>query len=185
MPTERILVFRTSSLGDTLAGVPALWAIRRQFPEARLTLLCDQQVGRSYVLARDILDDAQLVDDYLFYPVDRSRAGKFLKPLRMLWLLVLLRLRRYDKLIYLGQSRRRDEQVKRDLRFFRWARINNFIATQGFDNLPEKILGQPLPATPHETDMLLARLNRSGIPTPPDNLPFGRPWPLLHVADFI
>ena len=64
-----ILVFRIGSLGDTLVSVPSFWAIRQNFPGAKVTLLCDQQVGRRYVLAADVLRGSGTVDDFMLYPV--------------------------------------------------------------------------------------------------------------------
>lgn len=118
MSTERILIFRTGSLGDTLASVPAMSALREHYRSSRLDLLCDRQAGKSYVQARDVLEGSQLVDDFLFYPVDPSRLTRILRPFRMFRLLMELRQRRYHKLVYLRQSQRKAKQVKRDLRFF-------------------------------------------------------------------
>lgn len=166
MSTERILIFRTGSLGDTLVSVPALTALREHYSRSRLELLCDRQVGKAYVQARDILEGAKLVDDFLFYPVDSSGLGKILKPSRMLCLIAQLRRRRYRKLIYLRQSRITSRQVARDLRFFRLAGIREIIGAEGFEALPETHQGHHLPRLPHEADMLLSRLLRSGVPIP-------------------
>ena len=163
---QRILIFRTGQLGDTLISVPALRAVRQQFPDARLTLLCDGQVGKKYVRASDVLAGAGLIDCILFYPVDASRAGRALRPALMLALLARLWMARLDTLVYLLQSRRARRQVARDIRFFRLAGIRRFIGTEGFYPLPEKEAGKPLPSVPHETDLILARLAKSGIPVP-------------------
>src|SRR5262249_25875400 len=58
-------------------------------------------------------------------------------------------------------------QIARDLRFFRLAGVRNFIGTDGFSALPSHVSGQPLEETPHEAELLLARLAASGIPIPP------------------
>jgi len=163
---QRILIFRTGQLGDTLVSVPALRAVRQQFPDAGLTLLCDGQVGKEYVSASDVLDGAGLIDGILFYPVDASRAGRALRPALMLALLARLWIARFDTLVYLLQSRRAPRQVVRDIRFFGLAGIRRFIGTEGFYPLPEKGAGKPLPCVPHETDLILARLAKSGIPVP-------------------
>src|SRR5207248_1871638 len=42
MRPRRILVFRIGQLGDTIAALPAMWAVRDHFPDAELTLLCDR-----------------------------------------------------------------------------------------------------------------------------------------------
>ena len=52
---RRILVFRIGQLGDTIVSLPAMWAVRRQFPKAHIALLSDRHPGKSYVLASDLL----------------------------------------------------------------------------------------------------------------------------------
>ena len=166
MPAERILIFRTGSLGDTLVSVPAMVALGEHYRGSRLDLLCDRVVGSSFVQAREILEGSQLVDDFLLYPVDSSMRGKILGPLRMLPLLLRLRLRRYHKLVYLRQSRPSLRQISRDRCFFYLAGIREFIGVEGSEGLPEREPGSPLPRLPHEADTLLSRLRRSGVPIP-------------------
>jgi ADP-heptose:LPS heptosyltransferase len=56
--------------------------------------------------------------------------------------------------------------ISRDIRFFRRTGIRQFIGTEGFYPLPEKETGKPLPSVPHEADLIVARLAKSGIPVP-------------------
>jgi ADP-heptose:LPS heptosyltransferase len=56
--------------------------------------------------------------------------------------------------------------ISRDIRFFRRTGIRQFIGTEGFYPLPEKETGRPLPSVPHEADLIMARLAKSGIPVP-------------------
>jgi ADP-heptose:LPS heptosyltransferase len=163
---KKILIFRTGQLGDTLVSVPAFRSVREHFPDANLTLLCDGQINKEYVRASDVLEGAGLIDDVLSYPVDTSRAGRALRYALMLALLVQIRFRGFDTLVYLLQSRRVPDMISRDIRFFRWAGIRQFIGTEGFYPLPEKETGKPLSSVPHETDLILARLAESGIPVP-------------------
>lgn len=164
--SKKILIFRTGQLGDTLVSVPAFRSVREHFPDAHLTLLCDGQTNKKYVRAADVLEGAGLIDDVLSYPVDTSRAGRALRSVLMLALLAQLRSRRFDTLIYLLQSRRVPDMISRDIRFFRRTGIRQFIGTEGFYPLPEKETGKPLPSVPHEADLILARLAKSGIPVP-------------------
>ena len=163
----KILTFHIGSLGDTLVSVPALWVIRKHFRDATLTLLSDSQVGKNYVRPQDILEGSGLVDDYLSYPVDKSRAGKFLRPLRIMRLLMALRARRFDAPIYLICTKGREPRVSRDIRFFQLAGIKKFIGTEGFITYPEKVSGRPLPIVPQVGDQYLIRLAASGIAVPP------------------
>jgi asparagine synthase (glutamine-hydrolysing) len=163
---KRILVFRIGQLGDTIVALPAMWVVRKHFPNARLTLLCDRHPGKSYVLGADLLKDAGIFDQFESYVVDESALGSSLRPLRMVNLLSKIRRARYDLVVYLAPSTRRPEQVARDRKFFALAGIHHFIGLNGFPELPRKISGQPLAPTAAESDLLLARLAADGIPVP-------------------
>ncbi len=165
--SNKILIFRIGQLGDTLVSVPALWAVREHFRNARLTLLCDGQVGRGFVLASEVLEGAGIVDGFLYYPIDNSALGKLLRPLRMLILLMRLVLHRFDALVYLPPSLRSRRQVARDLKFFGLAGLKNVIGTGEFEAPPRKTPGEPLPLVPQEGELLLDYLERAGIRTPP------------------
>lgn len=163
---KNILLFTTGQLGDTLASVPSIRSIRNFFPDSRITLLYDKHVGKHYVSAPDVLKGSGLVDDFLYYPFYKS---KIVHAINIDKISTLLRLRalKYDTLVYLVPSRRTNYQIKRDIGFFHLAGIKQFIGTEGFLSLPEKTLDQPLPQIPHESDQLLSRLAKSGIPIPP------------------
>jgi len=164
---KRILIYHIGSLGDTLVSVPALHVIRERFRDAHLTLLSDSQVGKDYVRPQEILEGSGLVDNYLSYPVDKSRAGKFLRSLKMMHLLMALRTRRFDALIYLIRTKGREPRVSRDIRFFRLAGIKKFIGTEGFVAFPKKISGHHLLPVPQVGDQYLIRLAASGMAAPP------------------
>lgn len=162
----RMLIFRIGQLGDTVVSLPALWVLRKQFPQAHLTLLCDRHPAKRYVLASDLLAGAGLVDAFESYVVDGSSAGRLLRPLRMLLLLLRLRRGNYDTLAYLAPSTRRPAEVARDGKFFAAAGVQRFLGLKGFVPLPAKVPGQPLEATPCESDLLLARLAADGLAVP-------------------
>jgi ADP-heptose:LPS heptosyltransferase len=163
-----VLIFHIGSLGDTLVSLPALWAVREHFPGARLTLLCDHHPRRRYVLAPDLLRGCGAVDDFMLYPVDNSRLGRVLRPVRMLKLLLQLRSRRFDVLVYLPPSRRSSRNITRDLKFFRLAGIPEHYGTEmGTWVYLTKVAGVPLAPVAQEGERLLQRLAASGIPVPP------------------
>lgn len=166
----KILIFHIGSLGDTLVSVPSLHVIRSQFRDARLTLLSDSQAGKSYVQSQDILEGSGLVDDYLSYPVDLSQAGKILRPLRMMRLLVALRARRFDALVYLIRTKGWEPRVSRDIRFFQLAGVKKFFGTEGFVIFPKKIQGRPLSTVSQVGDQDLIRLAASGMAAPPPGM---------------
>lgn len=164
---DSVLVYRIGSLGDTLVAVPALRAVRAHFPGARVTLLCDRQVGRSYVLASDLLHGSGLVDEFVYYPVDPSLVGRVLRPARMSRLLLDLRRRRFGAVVYLAGSNRPAASIERDRRFFRSAGIPRLIGFDGFPAFPESRPIEGFAEVPQETDLLLARLAHDGVAVPP------------------
>ena len=163
---RRMLVFRIGQLGDTVVALPALWVLRQQFPQAHLTLLCDRHPGKRHVLASDLLAGAGVLDGFESYVVDGSFVGRLLRPVRMLALVARLRRGGYDTLAYLAPSTRRPAEVARDRNVFAAAGIRHFLGMAGFAPLPKKVAGQPLGATPAESDLLLARLAADGLPVP-------------------
>jgi ADP-heptose:LPS heptosyltransferase len=160
----KILIYRFGQLGDTIVALPALWAIRRAFPEANLTCLTSYHPGRGYVDAQAVLPPEGLIDDWLTYVLDGPGGVS-----RMLRLWKSLRARKFDLLAYLVPRMRPRTAVWRDLVFFRSAGILHVIGQKGIGSLPPRLPGQPLPMTEHEADHLLQRLALSQIPIPFQN----------------
>jgi len=152
MRRQRILVFHIGSLGDALVAVPALWALRENFPDARLTMLTDTHPGRALVQTNDILDGSGLIDGYIIYPV-----GGFWTVLR-LWF--QLRFQNFDRLVYLIRAYDGEKRIARDKLFFKSVGIKQFIGMRGFNK-------RSLPTEPHVADTFLARLHVDGLKTPP------------------
>lgn len=163
---NRVLAFRSGQLGDMIVSLPALWAVRRHWPEAKLTLLCDVHPGRNYVLGSDIFDGSGLCDALEHYEVPAAGEARLRTALRQLRLLVRLRARRFDALVYLAPSIRQPAQVRRDVRFFRLAGLRQIYGAAHFPPVPVKHPGQPFPVGQHEADLLLARLHADGISVP-------------------
>ena len=163
---RRLLAFRAGQLGDMIVSVPALWAVRRQWPAAKLTLLCDVHPGRNYVLGSDIFSRTELYDDIEHYEVPAEGEGRLRTAMRRLRLLVRLRARRFDALVYLAPSIRPSAHVRRDVRFFRLAGLRQIYGADHFPPVPIKQPGQPFPVGEHEADLLLARLQADGISVP-------------------
>jgi asparagine synthase (glutamine-hydrolysing) len=164
---RKILVFRIGQLGDTIAALPAMWAVRRQFPDAAMTLLCDRHPGRNYVFGPDLLRGSGLFQEFEYYPVRRNGGISLQRSRDMLRLLSRLRKEHYDTLVYLTPSSRTPTQIRRDLQFFRLAGIKHFIGESGFGAEPKRVPGRALEEVPHETELLLARLAASNLPIPP------------------
>jgi ADP-heptose:LPS heptosyltransferase len=164
LTAKSVLIYRIGSLGDTLVALPALWAIREHFKHARITLLFDYHPGKRNVLASDLLSGSGVVDEFMRYRVDPTRKGKLLAPLHLAKLVLSLRRRRFDALVYLPPSGRNPPQVERDRRFFgRLAGIRNIIGMDVDLRYPSR----PAPGVmiPHEADQLLSHI-ANGIPVP-------------------
>ncbi|MEI6234632.1 MAG: glycosyltransferase family 9 protein [Planctomycetota bacterium] len=158
-----ILVFRVGQLGDTLAALPAFWAVRSHFKHDSLTLLSDVQAGKPYVVAQDLLQGSGLFDafmTYVYHPSPVMRGWY----LARLW--AQLHARKFDTLVYLYPSGRSAEATVRDRRFFQFVGIHRFIGMESNFTAPPKKASQPLPVLPFESDLTLARLAGSEIPIP-------------------
>jgi heptosyltransferase-3 len=143
-----------------------MWAVRRHFPQASLALLCDQHPRRNLVPAGDLLAGAGIFDEFLSYPVERTASGTLMRPFRMMGLLMTLRRKAFDLLIYLAPSLRTAAQVERDRRFFSSAGIKQFYGMCGFPKFPARRAGEPMAVVAAESDLLLARLAAGGIDAP-------------------
>jgi len=162
-----VLVFRIGNLGDTLVGLPAMWAVREHYADSRITVLCNARGESRYIVPTDVLDGSGICDDFLLYPTGSFERAPLRYPVEMMRLLMELRRRRFNVLVYLVPSRRSARQISRDRQFFRLAGIKTLIGMGTAEHLPHKTPGEPLPMVPREGDLLLARLAAAGIPVPP------------------
>jgi len=158
---QRILVFRIGELGDTIVSLPALRAIRENFPSAHIALLGNIDSKARNVDARAVLPSKGLIDDWISYEARESLIGSFR-------LLKTLRRSRYDLVVYLAPRIRRARDTRRDLFFFRLAGVKRILGARGFEPLPRSPSGATLPVV-QETDHLLQRLSLDGIVVPPPN----------------
>lgn len=159
--TRRILIFRIGELGDSLIALPAISAVRRQFPRAHIAMLSNLNTQARHVTPDEILPKG-LIDEWLTYPSPESGTNLFDK----LALLRTLRTSRYDAVVYLAPRVRSTSAARRDLLFFRLSGIRRALAVDGFESLLKNRRNTPLPLVTHEADHLLGRLRRSGIEVP-------------------
>jgi heptosyltransferase III len=160
---KRILVFRIGHLGDTLVSLPAFWAIRKSFPTAHITLLSNVDAKNpEYVMARSVLPEQGLFDDWLSYPYSTSN----LQSLQYLTRLLLkLRSNKYDAVVYLMTRNRLKSQIDRDRYFFQLAGIKNIFGTEHLQaNLLNYTEEKPLPSVESEAEFLLNCLPREKFP---------------------
>jgi heptosyltransferase-3 len=161
-----ILVFRIGQLGDMIVSLPSMWAVRRRWPEAKLTLLCDVHSSCKYVMASDIFRGTGLYDAIEEYDVPAGGHFSWQALRRQFLLLRKIRSRRYDAVIYLAPSVRKREQVRRDVAFFKAAGVRRIYGARHFPPVPIKRPGEPFAFGEAEADLLLARLGADGIPVP-------------------
>ncbi len=70
-----ILILRSGLLGDTLVSLPALWALRRAYPEAHIRYVMELDPAVDHVRAEEVLGSSGLVDsfDYFIHSVSAVR----------------------------------------------------------------------------------------------------------------
>jgi ADP-heptose:LPS heptosyltransferase len=163
---RKILVFRIGSLGDTLIAIPAIKVLKAQWPNAEFHLLGNASPdGR--VMGADIFDGSNFFETYLRYPLLET-LPVWKRPLALATLAISIRRMKIDTLAYLAPSVRKGEQIARDLKFFRMAGIQRFLAMEGFGD--QQSMGKSLGRLPREAEMILERLKFDGIETVKFNL---------------
>lgn len=163
---SRILVYRIGSLGDNLIVLPSIWAVKDNFSDSELFLLNNKNSDPNRLTGRDVLGGTGLFAGFFNYPFAAKGFRKFVVPFQLLRLLAKLRAGRFDVLVYLAPSQRNSRQIARDRFFFRLAGIAKSFGMEGFPAFPAKIPGQPLQEIPREADLLLRRLETSGLTVP-------------------
>ncbi|WP_237671392.1 glycosyltransferase family 9 protein [Desulfobacca acetoxidans] len=155
----RVLILRTGNVGDTACALPALAAVRYNFPLAHLTLLTSPG-PRGLPEAREVLERQGLVDEIItFYREDFADLS-FRKNL-----LRNLRQRRFDLFLLFPQERTDLRRTFRDLLFARLLGVKGawgFTLAHHFPFMDNRRLHDYRP--PHnEVERLLLLLQRTGI----------------------
>ena len=159
---RKVLVYHIGSLGDPIASVPALRSVRRKYgKDADITLLSD--VGKSEIVkSSEVLEGSGLIDHYLEYQQHGTRLQK-LQTIFNLWLTVTKH--RFQDVVYLMQSERTAEHVKRDETFFKLCGIPNRLGFEAFSKdflYPRDKDGYPM-VVPHEAQRRANRLKKFGF----------------------
>src|SRR5262249_53456685 len=99
---QRILIYRIGQIGDMVIALPSLWAIRRHFPSASLTLLRDAHARTQVVSSAEVLPASGLIEAWLCYATgtEGTSARAISITLRS------IRRGRFDALVYLAPRRR-------------------------------------------------------------------------------
>ncbi len=62
-----IIVLRSGLLGDSLVAIPALWCLRKAYPNARITYIREKLPGADLVKGYTVLEGSGLVDEFEYY----------------------------------------------------------------------------------------------------------------------
>ena len=148
---QKILIYYTGTIGDTIIALPAFDAIRNNFPRAHITVLSALE-GR-FSAVKELLEKTTYADAFDSYCMPKCR---ILRMVAVFWLLLKLRLGHYQCVIYLMRD---DEPARRrrDRRFFSLAGIRNVIGMEHF--LPKCKSGPVL----NVCQQLVDRLADNGI----------------------
>ncbi len=147
-----------------MVSLPAFWAVRNTFPDAHLTLLSNSaEADSKYVLARSVLPEKGLFDNWITYPTVNSKM-QFAESFTRLFLEI--RRGRYDLLVYLMSRNRMRKSIERDRLFFRLAGITKIIGTEYLlNNLLVYEQPKPLPKVESEVEFFLNCLKSDVFPS--------------------
>lgn len=158
----KICIFRIGSLGDNLIAIPAIKAIKAEFKYSEMYLLSNKN-SKTNVTGKDVFDGSGLFDGFINYPSAESFAEKLLLIYCFFSLLINLRKLKFDLLVYLAPSERSKYQIKRDLMFFKWAKINKIVGTNQADFYRIGSNSSHAITTEREAELMLDRLKELGI----------------------
>lgn len=149
-----LLAHHTGSLGDTILTIPALRAVRAEWPGHRVALLTT--AGGAKMTARAVLGGDVLVDEFIEYGDGASKV----QLIRDLWRVArTIRRRQFDVVVSLLPSERPSRLRQRDRWFFRACGVRAF---HGYD-ATEVPADASARATPREDLLKLSRLAASGV----------------------
>ena len=154
---KRILIYRCGALGDTIVALPAINAIRRQFPNASVVLMTANE-GTEKVWADAVLHDFGTIDAFLTY-----RRRDLWNPWRLCRLLARVRARRFDLAVHLGSDQNSTLHCWRDRLCFRSAGIRHFVGCRSRKVTFFGRLKRDRVTYPSEVTRLLEEIRRHGI----------------------
>lgn len=120
---ENIVVHTSANLGDGICRIPAIWAIRKQYPNARLTLLTTP-VHRGQAGLKELLGNAKWLEEIIVYYYEDVNSYK-----KMRKYFGRLKDKGYDYFINLPYG---EWPVHRLVKEMLWARWMGIYGAEGF-----------------------------------------------------
>ncbi|NIO21037.1 MAG: hypothetical protein GTN76_09930 [Candidatus Aenigmarchaeota archaeon] len=154
-----ILIYRVGFLGDIVCALPAMVAVRKRFPDAKIVLLTNKE-KRGRPDPEAVLSGNDFLDEIITYETEKIRDIKYL------WNLVWnLRSFKFDLVVYLSLFKGTKERLVRDWLFFSFARCRRKVGFKlaipdGDYSVSE---GVSFPKYPKEVERLMALLRPLGI----------------------
>ncbi|RZJ10479.1 MAG: glycosyltransferase family 9 protein [Rubrivivax sp.] len=159
-PVRSIVVLRALVLGDTLCAVPALRALRRTWPEARISLL-------GLTASRELVTRLDCVDEWLPFPGWPGLPERAVDTEALPGFLAAMQARQFDLAVQLHGS----GQITNSLiAAFGARQVAGFHAEGGF--VPDERLFRPWPRQGHEVQRLLALPRHLGLTLDGEHLEF-------------
>jgi heptosyltransferase III len=110
--SNKILIYRLGSLGDTVVALPCFHLIARAYPDSDRILLTNAPVNATAPAAWSVLGDSGLIHNYISYSLGTRNAIDLAK------LCVKIRKLGVKTVVYLTPPRG-EQAIKRDEKFFR------------------------------------------------------------------
>jgi len=153
--TAKILIYHVGNIGDIIVATPAYRAVRKAFPESKITLLTSPG-RRGLPGAKEIIAPLNLVDNLkVFYPEEIRSLKKIINLCRS------IKKGDFDFLVYLPANQWGFWHILRDMIFFRLAGIKRAVGFEIYEgyHLYKKYKQRPV----NEVDRLVKQLEPLGI----------------------
>ena len=160
LDARKVVVFRALNLGDMLCSIPALRALRRQLPQAHITL-----VGLPSALP--VLERfSGYVDEFVAFPGDPAFPEQPVNEAALAAFYQSMQARRFDLALQMHGSGQRSNEIVLAMQPAQWL---GFVP-ESKDAIPGRLL--PWPMHLHEVHRYLALLEHAGLEASDDSLDF-------------
>lgn len=153
--TQRVLLYRIGSLGDTVVALPAFHLVARAFPGSERRLLTNFPIAVKAPPAAAILENTGLIDGYFRYSVGTRNPRDLLS---LWWQLVRWR---PHTLVYLAGPRGL-KAARRDVLFFRLCGIRRIIGAPLTEDLQQNLPGPADGDLEYESQRLVRSIRELG-----------------------